>query len=182
MHLLYRKIHEKGAVIYELVREIHLTGGTSPFPTAEMGLWHRSGDRLLFPRLQEGERPEDHAVVIDLKPKLADLNLYELTDVWGYTTLSPQDELWAPHGLRLQTIFRDGPARRCPTATRARFPLQNTREFVHEFLYIRQSHPGNWAWGRIGFVNGALLFPDQFWALTDAMRQAAQDDLEGGAD
>ena len=36
-------------------------------------------------------------------------------------------------------------------------------EFVHEFLYLQGgTQEGTWAWGRVGSVNGALLWPPIF--------------------
>jgi hypothetical protein len=34
---------------------------------------------------------------------------------------------------------------------------------VHEFLYLRHERPDRrWHWGRVGMVNGALLWPEVF--------------------
>ena len=114
-------------------------------------------DMEAVPLLPSGYR--NWFLVIDVKPNRAGIvSLYHLEHVWGYS-----EKTWTPLCLRLEPLFVDSEVQNS-----ARFknefqlpPREERGGPVHEFLYL--NHPdglmGRWTWGRVGWVNGALLSP-----------------------
>ena len=149
-----------GRACYNRVREhVPLGGNNGPLVRHMLGTcpdcggWHLPERELL--RLLGVEEEAEHAVVIDLKPKKeGNVSVYRIRDIWGYNYGE-----WAPLAVRLEVLYADldHPD---PTAFKERFPSpKQPGDFVHEFLYLNNGKRG-WNWGMVGFVNGALLWPD----------------------
>lgn len=114
--------------------------------------------QLALPALTVGYRK--WFFVFDIKPDLeGNVSLYRLDHVWGYS-----QQTWTPICLRLDPLFVD-------------LEVEDSEEFkhkfqvpppeerggpVHEFLYVNHPHgvKGRWEWGKVGHVNGALLWPE----------------------
>ncbi len=101
--------------------------------------------------------PENHALLIDLKPRATELSLYRLKYDWGVSHKS-----WTPLALKLDALFVDYEVENLAEMKQT-FDLQRVRqgEFVYEFLYLQGGFKdGTWLWGQVGRVNGALLWSD----------------------
>ena len=120
--------------------------------------WHLNETNLLSTATeQEPVLANEYAIVIDLKPNVANnVSLYEIKDIWGFSYSD-----YTPVALRLETLFVDLNHPN-PDAFKERFTDDNClRDQVHEFLYLQGGYGfGTWNWGRVGMVNGALLWPD----------------------
>lgn len=115
----------------------------------------------------------EYAIVIDLKPNVANnVSLYEIKDIWGFSYSD-----YTPIALRIETLFGDLDHQN-PDAFKKCFRDNNClRDQVHEFLYLQGGYDsGKWLWGRVGMVNGALLWPD---ALEFFFREI-QNRMQGG--
>ncbi len=109
-----------------------------------------------------GVDPASHAVVIDLKPRVAnEISLYRVKHVWGYSSHG-----WTPFAVELEGLYVDEtPPGGCSAEEfKQRFPaLSEPGERIYEFLYVNgDGKAGNWAFGRVGSVNAALLWEDVF--------------------
>ena len=123
--------------------------------------WHLSEIDLLGTAteqyLNEPVLANEYAIVIDLKPNVANnVSLYEIKDIWGFSYSD-----YTPIALRIELLFGDHHHQN-PDAFKQYFQDDNCpRDQVHEFLYLRGGYNfGDWNWGRVGMVNGALLWPD----------------------
>jgi len=160
--------------------EISLSGTKSPFrkvlADAGSAKWHAADEFILY--LLGVERAAEHRILIDLKPNDKDkkVSLYRLRDVWGHSCGD-----WTPLMLRLESLFVDYEPQDNAETFKQRFsgPLE-TRDFIYEFLYQRGgTESGNWTWGQVGRVNGALLWPDALRYFANAInRQFIEDKLE----
>lgn len=141
--------------------------------------WHLSESDLLGTAtdqyLSGSVLPDEYAIVIDLKPGVANnVSLYELKDIWGFSYPD-----YTPIALRLEPLFVDHePENSNPDAFKKCFRDNDClRDQVHEFLYLQGGYnSGKWLWGRVGMVNGALLWPD---ALEFFFREI-QNRMQGG--
>lgn len=109
------------------------------------------------------------AIVIDLKPAVArNVSLYLLRDVWGYSV-----QEWTPLALRLECLFADR-AHPNPMEFKAAFDDADAeRTLIGEFLYVQGGvQGGSWNWGKVGLVNGTLLWPEAFEYLTSQLGRA----------
>lgn len=163
-----------------LAHEVSLAGTNGPFARHVRGLpskgsggpvgWHVPEARLLEHLDVPPDEVQDHALIIDLKPKAKNLvSLFRIRDVWGFSYGD-----WTPIALRLETQYSDfgtaAPERFKQTFT----PPVGPPEHVHEFLYLQGgTHEGRWTWGLVGRVNGALLWPDALDFLFNAIRSPA---------
>lgn len=98
-------------------------------------------------------------IVIDLKPNVArNVSLYRLLDVWAYSC--PE---WTPIALRLEVLFADL-RHDDPKLFKSSFNVgDGDRDLVGEFLYLQGGTcGGDWRWGRVGSINGALLWRGAF--------------------
>ena len=104
---------------------------------------------------QLGYDSRDHLFIIDMKPSVpGNVSLYRLRRIWGFS--NPD---WTPLALRLDALFVDEKQAH-PEKFKSEFLLPSRPDAVHEFLYVRGgTRGGTWNWGRIGSVNGVLLWP-----------------------
>jgi hypothetical protein len=130
---------------------------TDPFP------WHASERDLIS---TEGADPTSNAIVTDLKPSDKErVSLYRLLDVWGFSAKE-----WTPLALRLQVLFADVPQANPSLFKTSLIDPATDHSLVGEFLYVNGGVvEGNWNWGTLGRVNGALLWKDAFDFLAGAL-------------
>lgn len=168
-HSLYMLTNEPGNTVYQLAQKIKLTAKSGAIASfvcqtrgKEPGGWHMNERDLL---IRVGGAPESHAVVVDLKPHAHDIvNLYIMRGIVGYSY--PE---WTPLCFLFERLFDDQ-----PESDPERFKQRFTREEgfrgtrAVSFVYLRRGTQGGkaWNWGRIGRVNGAILFPDA-WRYID---------------
>jgi hypothetical protein len=145
----------------------------------ELLRWETSDQELLAAEDSEFGKGK-HRLVIDLKPaSKGNLSLYQLEHIWGCTF-----EAWTPIALRLRPLFVDERIRDCDRF-KQKFELPSGKKVaavrvpVHEFLYLRHENgPENrWYWGRVGMVNGALLWPDVFDYFVTCIRSHGQESV-----
>lgn len=110
-----------------------------------------------------GTNPEypNSTLIIDLKPKQnkSNLSLYEVMDVWGYSSHS-----WTPILLRLNGLFEDED----PALIDRKDFVRGDDEIdgpIYEFLYLNGSVNngkivGSWSTPPASTTNAALLWPD----------------------
>lgn len=107
---------------------------------------------------------EKFRLVIDLKPNVKqNVSLYYLRRILGYSY-----DTWTPVALQLETIFVDKEVEN-PAEFKQKFrePSEDG-DIVHEFLYLQGGREeGNWVWGRVGNVNGCLLWPSALRFFVD---------------
>lgn len=105
-----------------------------------------------------GYQDERAWFVVDMKPNAQrNVSLYRLTHIWGHSY-----DTWTPVAVQLRTIFVDL-THDDPEGFKRQFKIPQKSEIVHEFLYLQGgTERDHWAWGRVGSVNGALLWPDAF--------------------
>jgi hypothetical protein len=106
------------------------------------------------------EYPES-TLLIDLKPKQhkANISLYEVMDVWGYSSNG-----WSPLMLRLNGLFVDEK----PTNVNRKSFVRRDDELsgpIYEFLYVvgsvaRGKLDGQWVPPPASPTNAALLWPE----------------------
>jgi len=123
-----------------------------------------------------------HRLVIDLKRTTeGNLSLYQLQHIWGWTL-----ESWTPIALRLRPIFVDEKVKHYEQfKKKLELPSEGKLAAnggpVHEFLYLRHERPnGRWYWGRVGMVNGALLWPDVFDHFVQRIRTYGENSVSAG--
>ena len=102
---------------------------------------------------------ENFSLVIDLKPTVKNnVSLYYLRRIWGYSYFG-----WTPIALQLETIYVDKEIKNSEEFKKKVIIPTHKGDIVHEFLYLQGGiKEGSWVWGRIGSVNGCLLWPDAF--------------------
>lgn len=110
-------------------------------------------------------------VVIDLKPKqtATNLSLYELLDVWGYSSSG-----WTPILLHMSGLYVDADPKTC---NRNNFTVQNDarEEPIYEVLYVKGSVSdgrlsGGWNCPPASPTNGALLWPEVLRYFVECIR------------
>lgn len=141
---------------------LKLTNGASP------NKWHVTGPELVAEilRINPNLGPATD-VLIDLKPAAKEVSLYRLLDVWGFS-----DNGWTPVALHLEALIVETPSHD-PAAFKRSFTAGPNCESVAEFLYLQgATAKDTWNWGRIGGVNGALLWPDTFRYLAGELGKA----------
>jgi hypothetical protein len=133
------------------------TKGVTPFP------WHAPAAEIVA---AIGGAPTQE-ILIDLKPNATDVHLYRLLDVWGFSY-----EHWTPLGLVLEALFT-GRTHNAPAHFKASFDDHDAeRDIVGEFLYVQGGTAGGtWSWGRVGSVNGVLLWRDAFDYLSGEIKK-----------
>lgn len=101
--------------------------------------------------------PQKHAFVIDVKPDVKNnVSICKLQDIWGYS-----NDWWTPVLIRLESIFIDKKSIDHSTFKRAFNDSEAEREVLHEILYLDAgTHYGKRRWGKTGYVNAALLWPE----------------------
>jgi len=121
--------------------------------------WEISGRdlrRAVIEKFGIQEKPSSCKVVVDATYTRADALLLEINSVWGFSY-----RRWTPILFRMSVLFEDDrPQGKATPVTRFRVPPKS-QGFVHEFLYLQRGHrEGTRNWGRMGFTNAALLWPD----------------------
>lgn len=104
-----------------------------------------------------GFDPELYRLIIDLKPSVkGNISFYYLRRIFGYSYYG-----WTPIALQLETIFVDEYPEN-PEKFKQEFQVPSEKgDIVHEFLYLQGGFKeGNWVWGRVGSINGCLLWSD----------------------
>lgn len=178
---VYNVSASNGQKTYSSPRSIKLAGASGPFaqvykaknPTGTTPHeWHASEMELLthIPGTQSAAGASLE-IVIDLKPREeTNVSFYRLRDAWGYTA-----DGWTPLALALEALLVDEPF---PTGGhRANFTLTAKDKVVRvgEFLYLQNctaAGKNRWTWGRVGSVNGALLWPAAFNYLSAHLRKS----------
>jgi len=133
------------------------TAAVCPFP------WHATCAEIVaaIPGTVPGQE-----IVIDLKPTVADnVSLYRVRDIWGFS-----DKDWTPLALLLECLFVDLNHPK-PMEFKTAFKVSPApTSLVGEFLYVQGGVlGGTWNWGRVGRVNGTLLWPEPFAYLTSEL-------------
>ena len=165
---LYGIEKAKEGLIYKMTREVTPVAGkrgplysfvSRTFKKAKDGhlTWEMSEDQIL---LEIGVRDlENSSLLVDLKPTVKNnVSLYRLKKIWGYSTPT-----WTPLAVQLESIFVDKEVRN-PKSYKKHFSDPGEEgDLIHEFLYLQGgTREGNWLWGRVGSVNGTLLWEDAF--------------------
>jgi hypothetical protein len=134
--------------------------------------WDLSGEALVrfF-----GVDSSDHAVVIDLKPRVPnEISLYRVKHLWAYSSHG-----WTPFALELEGLYVDAqpPAGTSAAAFKQRFPrLAQPGGRIYEFLYLNgDGKSGRWAFGRVGSVNAPLLWERVFDSLLKRINRKRRD-------
>jgi hypothetical protein len=133
--------------------------------------WHSTSDELIT---LHGGTPTTQAIVIDLKPNVPNnVSLYRLLDVWGYSYTN-----WTPLAFRLQALFVDR-HEPDPTAFKRSFvDAGEDHRLAGEFLYVHGGVTGgDWNWGKVGHVNGVLLWKEAFDFLYTGLSQGMKNAL-----
>jgi len=123
--------------------------------------WKLSGHDLCCAIREKFSFEQDPAsckVVVDATYTRADALVLDINHVWGF---SYHD--WTPILLRMSVLFKgDRPKGKATPVEHFRLDSQE-EEFVHEFLYLQCGYGGGTRnWGRMGYTNAALLWPDAF--------------------
>ncbi len=114
------------------------------------------------------------ALVADIFPgDKKNVSLYQVKEIWGFSYFL-EDGIFTPLALRLEALLVDE-REKDPEGRKKEFTLLSDilkckKEPIHEFLYLRGKNGANW--GRVGYVNGALLWPD---ALAYFVREIFKD-------
>ena len=147
----------------------------TPAAQGEPYLWHVDVVHEL------GNLPDYHnsTLLIDLKPKQnkSNLSLYEVMDVWGYSSFG-----WSPILLRLNGLFVDED----PALTQRHDFSRNDTEVdgpIYEFLYLAGSVnegklTGTWNTPPVSSTNAALLWPDTLNYFIRCIRACTPDILK----
>lgn len=144
--------------------------------------WAASEQELLAAEDDDYKKGQ-YRLVTDVKPsKEGALLLCQIEQVWGWT-----EKWWTPIALRLNPIF-DEDERKDVERFKKSFDLPSDSELadlagpIHEFLYLRHKGPNaQWYWGRVGVVNGALLWPQVFDHFVERIRAHGQEAVSVGA-
>lgn len=155
---------------------VSLAGNTGPLCSlalkrsngASANKWHVTGPEVVAEilRMNPNLGPATD-VLVDLKPSAKEVSLYRLLDVWGFS-----DSEWTPVALHLEALAVGTPTED-PVAFKGSFTAAPNCESVGEFLYLQgATAKDTWKRGRIGGVNGALLWPDTFRYLAGELGKA----------
>jgi hypothetical protein len=121
--------------------------------------WDLSGCdlcRAVIDKYRIEEEAASRKVVVDATYTRADALILEINTIWGFS-YGP----WTPILLRMSVLFEgDRPHGKSTPVAHFRVGAQE-QGFVHEFLYLQCGHGGGTRnWGRMGYTNAALLWPD----------------------
>ena len=163
-YLYQYKTNKDGIRTYIKKRKISLAGKYGPIASFVLEdykrkkeqpfRWHMSQKDIL----SKLEVPQnDHEIIIDLKPKTkGNVSLFILNDIWGFSSSG-----WTPILLKLESLFVDRQMENADDFKNTFSDENVKKEIVHEFLYLNgDGSGGKWTFGMVGFVNGALLWPD----------------------
>lgn len=158
-HYLYEKIAEGSSrEAYQRKCEAKLPSKVKSFVLDRdlgTGGWYMSEENLL--KLC-GVEPDSHALIVDLKPNATSIvNLYSMRGIIGYSY-----EDWTPLCFLLEEMFADEPEED-PASFKEEFSFSsdNYLRRAASFVYLRAgTQKGVWGYGKVGQVNGAMIFPD----------------------
>lgn len=175
------------ATRYNLQEErIHLFGCNEGFIPWLLGLklgsrdtepyaWHVD---VVSELADHPEYPES-TLIIDLKPKqnMTNISLYEVMDVWGYSSNG-----WSPILLRLNGLFVDEK----PAKVNRKSFVRKDDELsgpIYEFLYVVGSVVGGklvgkWVLPPAGAANAALLWPETINYFFQCIKSRTPDVLD----
>jgi len=129
--------------------------GLSSKESGDVVTWHLNEADFL---MRLGLDDKVNSIIVDLKPSQKEaVSLYKLAGVWGYSGYG-----WTPLLVLLETFFVDHKVLN-PSTFKQKFNLSLNLggDKVHEFLYLRfDQNGGNANWGRSGWVNASLLWPE----------------------
>ena len=146
-----------------------------PAGQAEPYRWHVNVVQEL------GGHPDyrNSTLIIDLKPKQnpTNLSLYEVIDVWGYSSSG-----WSPILIRLSGLFVD---ENPESIERNDFTLHDSEidSPIYEFLYLVGSVRdgklvGTWRTPPVSATNAALLWPKPLNYFVQCIRECTPDILK----
>ena len=185
MYALYRKSKGAGRASFEFIKKCslfgcrqglipRLLGKRIPEGQNEPFTWHVPIEDALN---ETNECPES-TLIIDLKPKQhkTNLSLYELIDVWGFSSHG-----WTPILLHLSGLFVDVDPK---TVDRNAFAIENCERSgpIYEVLYLtggirNGSIEGKWVPPPASPTNAALLWPETLRFFVESIRQRTPDVL-----
>jgi len=122
--------------------------------------WELSGTDLCRDVIAEHSIEADVTacrLVVDATYGRDDALLLEINHIWGFSSWN-----WTPILLQMTTLWEKENARPKGKGTPVEhFELKPEPGFIHEFLYLQYGHQGGRrSWGRMGYTNAALLYPD----------------------
>lgn len=111
----------------------------------------------------------DSALIIDLTPNRPELNLFEVLDVWGFSSHG-----WSPILLHLSGLFVDVDPEE---VNDRKFTIKDSdrSEPIYEFMYLRGSVSkgklkGPWTLPMVP-LNGALLWPESLSYFIESIKK-----------
>lgn len=178
MYALYEKKQSNGKYKYKIKKQVSLFGcnaGYIPYllqstlfsTTSEPYPWHLNVDKAL-----SDVGLSNSTLIINLKPNnvSANLSLYELVDVWGYS-----DSGWTPLMLCLRGLFVDANPRFINDED---FTLDESEVDypIFSMLYLAGTVKegkivGKWTAPRPSPTNSALLWPESFKYFVEQANQ-----------
>jgi hypothetical protein len=156
-----------------------LLGRQVPAKQDEPYRWHLSVPDALDGATKDGTDYTGSTLVIDLKPKQSktNLSLYEVLDVWGYSSSA-----WTPILLHLSGLFVDADP---STVNRNEFEIadEGRDEPIYEFMYLDGSVAGGklvgkWNAPPASPTNAALLWPESLAYFFQSIRERTPNVLE----
>ena len=169
MYALYNKIQNNDSTRYQFLKQVSLFGCNEGYipqllsqqlstSSTEPMSWHVNIENSL----RSVER-DNQTLVIDLKPnsKKPNLSLYEVSNVWGYSTSG-----WTPILLHLRGLFIDEDPSRFDKDDFIRAPAE-VDEPIFSMMYLqgtvdRGQLVGKWTTPGPSPTNSVLLWPDAF--------------------
>jgi hypothetical protein len=141
--------------------------------------WHLRVEDAMMGAMRVGKSCSRSTLIIDLKPKQkrTNLSLYEVLDVWGYSSSG-----WTPILLHLRGLFVDiDPG----TVNRNEFKIRDgdSDEPIYEFMYLEGTVQkgelnGRWTAPPASPTNAALLWPDALRFFFNCIRERTPNVLE----
>lgn len=169
MYALYEKREEPNGYRYLFERKVSLFGYKSGYipkllaktlrgTDSQPFSWHVDVDR----ELNDSGSPK-HTLVINLKPKAAipNLSLYELVDVWGFSSSG-----WTPLMFYLRGLFVDEVPNAYNEKDFLRFPKE-LHDPIFSMMYLsgtieKGKVVGKWTLPGPSPTNSVLLWPEPF--------------------
>jgi len=166
---LYKRIKEDGKECFKVDKSISLAGYNVIY-----SLWNKQGkpinkgwhidiDTLINDITSGKGNYKTHAIIIDLMPSNKyEINLMELLDIWAYPEGKKEKISWIPLMLRIREIYYYWDSKgniQNRQSILDKFCNPEYSDDIFEFLYLQGEDRG-WNWGRVGQVNGALIYKD----------------------
>lgn len=189
MYARYRRTRSNGVTSYRFVEKCCLFGCNEgfipwllgrqvPASQGEPYRWHLSVQDAMDGATENGTDYTGSTLIIDLKPKQkTNLSLYEVMDVWGYSSSG-----WTPILLHLSGLFVDANPN---TTDCKKFGIadEDRDEPIYEFMYLDGSVQngrlvGRWNAPPASPTNAALLWPESLAYFFQSIRQRTPAALE----